>query len=133
MGSSQSWATEVYTMLLVWAIFLGFSTALKEDRHISIELVYDKSGPTMRKISQIVVFVVGIGFSIFIIWTGFNMVLTAYSQQIKTIDLGFPIWINYLIMPIAGVLLFIRFCEKAYKYFVKNEEMTHGGDVEWKQ
>ncbi|MEI4768743.1 TRAP transporter small permease [Psychrobacillus sp. FJAT-51614] len=133
LGASQSWATEVYTMLLVWAIFIGFSTALKEDKHIAIEFLYDKSGPTMKKVSQVIVFIIGIGFSLFIIWTGFNMVLTAYSQQIKTIDLGFPIWINYLIMPIAGILLFIRFCEKAYKYFVKHEEVTHGGDVEWKQ
>lgn len=133
MGASQSWATEVYTMLLVWAIFIGFSTALKEDKHIAIELFYDRFGPTMKKVSQAIIFLIGIGFSIFIIWTGFNMVLTAYDQQIKTIDLGFPIWINYLIMPIAGVLLLIRFCEKAYRYFVKHEEITHGGDLEWKQ
>ena len=133
MGASQSWATEVYTMLLVWAIFIGFSTALKEDKHIAIELFYDKFGPTMKKVSQAIIFIIGIGFSISIIWTDFNMVLTAYDQQIKTIDLGFPIWINYLIMPIAGVLLLIRFCEKAYRFFVKHEEITHGGDLEWKQ
>ena len=133
MGSSQSWATEVYTMLLVWAIFIGFSTALKDDKHIAIEILYDKSGPKMRKFSQTITFIIGIGFSIFIFWTGLEMVLVAHAQAIKTIDLGFPIWINYLIMPIAGALLFIRFCEKAYRYFVKKEEVTSGGDLEWQQ
>ena len=34
MNHSQSWATEIYTMLLVWAIFIGFSTALRDDKHI---------------------------------------------------------------------------------------------------
>jgi C4-dicarboxylate transporter DctQ subunit len=133
VGASQSWATEVYTMLLVWAIFIGFSTALKDDRHIAIEIFYDKSGPKMRRFAQAVTLLVGISFSLFIIWTGLEMVLTAYSQDIKTIDLGFPIWINYSIMPIAGTLLFIRFFEKAFKFFVKNEDVTNGGDVEWKQ
>ena len=133
MGSSQSWATEIFTMLLVWAIFIGFSTALKEDKHIAIDLVYDKAGPKFRKFSQAITLVIGLLFSAFIIWSGIDMVMTAYEQEIKTIDLGFPIWINYLIMPIAGVLLFIRFCEKAYKFFVKKEDVTHGEDILWKQ
>lgn len=133
IGASQSWATEIYTMMLVWAIFIGFSTALKEDKHIAIDIIYDRAGPTFRKISQIFTLVVGISFSVFVIWTGLDMVMTAYEQQIKTIDLNFPIWINYLIMPIAGTLLFIRFCEKAYKFFVKKEDVTHGEDILWKQ
>jgi C4-dicarboxylate transporter DctQ subunit len=36
-------------------------------------------------------------------------------------------------MPIAGALLFIRFCEKAYKFFIKKEEVIHGEDILWKQ
>lgn len=133
IGASQSWATEIYTMMLVWAIFIGFSTALKEDKHIAIDILYDRAGPTFRKVSQVFTLLVGISFSVFVIWTGLDMVMTAYEQQIKTIDLNFPIWINYLIMPIAGTLLFIRFCEKAYKFFVKKEDVTHGEDILWKQ
>lgn len=133
VGTSQSWATEIYTMLLVWAIFIGFSSALKEDKHIAIDVVYERLSPALQNFCQIITLVVGAAFSIFIIWTGMEMVTTAYDQQIKTIDVGFPIWINYLIMPIAGTLLFIRFCEKAYRYFVKKENVTDGGDAEWKQ
>lgn len=133
LGASQSWATEIFTMLLVWAIFIGFSTALKEDKHIAIDLVYDRAGPTFRKISQAFTLIIGLAFSVFIIWSGMDMVMTAYEQGIKTIDLNFPIWINYLIMPIAGALLFIRFCEKAYKFFIKKEEVVHGEDILWKQ
>ncbi|RNF40260.1 TRAP transporter small permease [Planococcus salinus] len=133
MESSQSWATEIYTMLLVWAIFIGFSTALREDKHIAIDVLYDRFGPTMKRVSQVIILLIGIAFSIFIIWTGMDMVTTAYAQGIKTIDVGFPIWINYLIMPIAGTLLFIRFCEKAYRFFVMKEEVVSGGDAEWKQ
>lgn len=120
-------------MLLVWAIFIGFSTALKEDKHIAIDIIYDRAGPAFRKISQVFTLLIGISFSVFIIWTGMDMVMTAYAQQIKTIDLNFPIWINYLIMPIAGTLLFIRFCEKAYNFFVKKVDVTHGEDILWKQ
>jgi C4-dicarboxylate transporter, DctQ subunit len=133
MGNSQSWATEIYTMLLVWAIFIGFSTALRDDKHIAIDMVYDKAGPLYKKIANIVTLLVGLTFSVFIIWTGMEMVLAAYSQQIKTIDVGFPIWINYLIMPIAGTLLFIRFIEKAHRFFIRKEDATSEVDHKWQQ
>lgn len=133
MGNSQSWATEIYTMLLVWAIFIGFSTALRDDKHIAIDMVYDKAGPTYKKIANVATLLVGLAFSGFIVWTGMEMVLAAYSQQIKTIDVGFPIWINYLIMPIAGTLLFIRFIEKAHRFFIRKEDATSEVDHNWQQ
>lgn len=133
MGNSQSWATEIYTMLLVWAIFIGFSTALRDDKHIAIDMVYDKAGPLYKKIANVVTLLVGLTFSVFIIWTGMEMVLAAYSQKIKTIDVGFPIWINYLIMPISGTLLFIRFIEKAHRFFIRKEDSTSEVDHHWQQ
>lgn len=132
VGESQSWATEIFTMMLVWAIFIGFSTALRDDKHVAIDILYDRVGPKMKKFCEIVTLFVGIAFSIFFIWTGTEMVLTAYEQGIKTIDVGVPIWINYLIMPIAGILLFIRFVEKAYKFF-KYGPVEKDGDTEWQQ
>ncbi|QKY68301.1 TRAP transporter small permease [Lentibacillus sp. CBA3610] len=133
MNSSQSWATEFFTMFLVWAIFIGFSTALRDDKHITIDILYERFNPVMKKISELLTLIVGIAFSLFFIWTGTDMVLTAYEQEITTLDAEFPIWINYLIMPIGGSLLLIRFVEKAFRFFVKKEELHEGGNTEWKQ
>ncbi len=135
VGQSQSWSTEIFTMLLVWAIFIGFSTALRDDKHIAIDIVYDRAGPLFKKVSNIVTFVIGLCFSSFIIWAGIEMVVAAYTQGIKTIDAGFPIWISYLIMPITGILLFIRFIEKAYRYFTLKEEAVseEKEDYTWQQ
>jgi C4-dicarboxylate transporter DctQ subunit len=134
IGNSQSWATEIYTMMLVWAIFIGFSTALRDDKHIAIDILYDRVGPTMKKTFEIFTLVFGIAFSVFFIWTGSEMVWTAYGQGIKTIDVGIPIWIYYLVMPFAGILLCIRFIEKAYKTFTnKNNPTDKEADPEWQQ
>lgn len=129
---SVTWAPEIYTMMLVWAIFIGFSTALRDDHHIAIDILYDRFGPKMRKFSQVLTLIIGVFFSIFIIWTGMEMVLIAHAQGIVTIDVGFPLWINYLIMPIAGALLLIRFLHKAYKFFLEKENIDMEGDAEWK-
>ncbi|TKC19458.1 TRAP transporter small permease [Robertmurraya kyonggiensis] len=117
LGTSQSWATEIFTMMLVWAIFIGFATALRDDKHVTIDILYDRMGPRMKKVSDIVTLIIGTVFSFFLVWTGINMVMTAFEQGIKTIDVGFPIWMNYLIMPITGILLFIHFVAKIYYSF----------------
>ncbi|MEW9677216.1 TRAP transporter small permease [Lentibacillus sp. L22] len=132
VGHSQSWATEIFTMLLVWAIFIGFSTALREDKHISIDILYDRVGATMKKICELATLIFGIAFSMFFIWAGYEVVVAAYEQGSRTIDVGFPIWISYLIMPIAGILLLIRFIEKAYKFF-RYGPIKKGADTEWQQ
>ncbi|MFA8437864.1 TRAP transporter small permease [Pueribacillus sp. YX66] len=133
IGHSQSWATEIFTMLLVWAIFIGFATALRDNAHIAIDIVYDRVGPNVKKIFEIVTLIFGISFSIFFIWTGTQMVLAAYSQGIKTIDAGFPIWIYYLIMPVGGLLLLIRFIEKAFRFFTKDVTTETEVESEWQQ
>ncbi len=133
MHNSQSWATEIYTMLLVWAIFIGFSTALRDDKHIAIDMIYDWAGPLYKKIANVVTLIVGLAFSAFIVYAGTEMVLAAYSQGVKTIDFGFPIWINYLIMPLTGTLLFIRFIEKAHRFFIRKEDAISEVDHKWQQ
>lgn len=131
VGASQSWATEIYTTLLVWAIFIGFSTALRDDRHVAIDLLYDRVSPKMKKIFDLIVVIVGIAFSIFFIITGADMTLTTFQQGIRTIDVGMPLWIYYLIMPIAGLLLLIRFIEKGILIFKKPTTFQKEDQQEW--
>ena len=111
---SQSWTSEIYTFMLVWAIFIGFGTALRDGEHIAIDLLYDRLPLALKKAVNVFVLLVGLAFSLFFIISGGQMVMTAFGQGIQTIDVGMPIWIPYLIMPLGGILLFIHFCEKAY-------------------
>jgi|SRR5699024_5197916 len=133
VGMSFSWATEFYTMFLVWAIFIGFSTALRDDKHIAIDILYDRVGANVQKIFELIALIFGSAFSIFFIWAGVEVVISAYNQGSTTIDAGFPIWINYLILPISGVLLLIRLIEKTFLFFKKGTTDTKEDDSEWQQ
>ncbi|USG65008.1 TRAP transporter small permease [Brevibacillus ruminantium] len=114
---SQFWATEIYTLFLVWGIFIGFGTALRDDAHISIDLLYDRFPEKWKKVSDYFVLLVGFAFSLFFIITGLKMVATVYIQGGKTLDVEMPMWIPYLSMPVGGLLLFTHFLEKAMKRF----------------
>lgn len=118
-GESQFWVGEVYTTLIVWAIFIGFGTALRDEVHVSIDLLYMHLNGKLKSIFTAIGLIIGFAFSIFFIVSGLNMTLVAFYQGILTLDLEIPIWISYMIMPLAGVLLLIHFIEKTL-VFIKS-------------
>lgn len=111
-NQAQYWTSELYTMLIVWAIFIGFGTALRDDAHISMDLLYEHLSERVKHYVNFFGVIVGLIFSTFFTISGFNMMLAAYSQGIKTLDLEWPIWISYIIMPIGGILFLLHFIEK---------------------
>lgn len=119
LNNSQYWTSELYTMLIVWAIFIGFGTALRDDDHISMDVLYERLSEKVKLYVNLFGVLVGLIFSLFFTLSGFNMMLAAYSQGIKTLDLGWPVWISYTIMPIGGILLFLHFIEKGILNYQK--------------
>lgn len=106
-NSPASWTTEIFEMFMVIAIFIGFGMALKDDRHIVVDLLYDKMPPVVKRIFNIISNVLGAFFSIFLTIMGMQMVSIARIQGGATVDVGIPIWVTYLIMPIGmGLLAF---------------------------
>lgn len=116
-SSAQSWTTETYTTLLLQAIFIGVGTALRDNTHIGIDYIYDKVNGTWKKMFDVVFIIVGVGFSVFFLVSGLQIVITTFNQGLITQDLGIPVWITYLIMPLGGMLLLIHFIEKAFLWF----------------
>lgn len=114
-NSPASWTTEIFEMFMVIAIFIGFGMALKDDRHIVVDLLYDKMPPIIKRIFNIVSNVLGAGFSIFLTIMGMEMVSIARIQGGATVDVGIPIWITYLTMPIGMGLLAFYFIIRIVK------------------
>lgn len=104
-NSPAAWTTEIFEMFMVIAIFIGFGMALKDDRHIVVDLLYDKMPPFIKRAFNVISNVLGATFSIFLAIMGMEMVSIARLQGGATVDVGIPIWITYLIMPVGMGLL----------------------------
>lgn len=115
INSPVNWTSEVFETLMVASIFIGFGMALKDERHIVVDLVYDKMPPIIKKAFNIISNFIGFGFSFYLMIMGIKMVNVAYSQGSVTIDVGIPIWITYLIMPIGMGLLSLYFLVRSIK------------------
>jgi C4-dicarboxylate transporter, DctQ subunit len=115
LNMPQSWITEIFEYLMVWAIFIAFGMALKNNRHIVVDLVYDKLPFAYKRVISTISNLIGAGYSFFLMITGIEMVKVTYIQQNVTLDVGMPLWIPYLIMPVGMGLLGIYFLLKSYK------------------
>lgn len=121
-----AWITEIFEFLMIWSIFIGFGMALKDNRHIVVDLVYDKFPFPVKRVISILSNLLGAGYSLFLTYTGIQMTALAKRQGITTIDVGIPIWITYIIMPVGMALLGLYFLVKAYSGFIGNEKEIIG-------
>ncbi|NLY80848.1 MAG: TRAP transporter small permease [Lysinibacillus sp.] len=110
MHNPVTWSTELFELFMVTAIFLGFGPALKNNQHIKIDLLYDLLPKTIKKIFNLISNALGFGFSIYLAYMGIEMVSVAYEQKSITVDVGIPVWITFLAMPLGlGLLAFYFF------------------------
>lgn len=131
LNNPLTWTTEIFELFMVSAIFIGFGMALKDDRHIVVDLIYDKMPVPVKKIFNIISNLFGAGFSIYLTYMGIMLADIAYKQGGTTIDVGIPIWLTYLIMPIGMGLLSIYFVVRMIKSiyypvdYVEKDSMEH--------
>lgn len=108
-------AEEVFTFLFVWAIFIGFSTALKDGSHVEVTLVYNYLPRWLQRITDVISSLVGIGFCLFFTYYGFHAVTQQYNLGGVTMDARIPMWLVSLILPASGILLGISFIYRIYR------------------
>ncbi|MBT2679234.1 TRAP transporter small permease [Bacillus sp. ISL-35] len=129
LNAPKAWVTEIFEFLLVWAIFIGFGMALKDNRHIQVELLFDKLPPGLKKIVAGISNIIGAGFSFYLAYSSIELITLSKEQGITTIDVGIPLWITYLVLPIGMGLLGIYFVVKAYRAF-KGDKREITGELE---
>lgn len=117
MNSPAAWTTEIFEMFMVFAIFIGFGMALKDNQHIAVDLVYDKLPFRFRKIVDVIANTLGLGFAGFLTVMGIQMVSVAQQQGGVTIDVGIPLWLTFIAMPLGMGLLTFYFLLKLINVF----------------
>jgi len=114
LNFSIIWAEEVSQYLMVWVAFLGAGLALRQGRHVAIELLQDHLPSTARKMTRQLVALLLIVFMGILIVLGFQFVRFAWDQETPVLNI--PLGIPYLAVPIGAVLLLIHifFIYRAY-------------------
>jgi TRAP-type C4-dicarboxylate transport system permease small subunit len=101
------WAEEVSQYLMVWVAFLGAGLALRQGRHVAIEILQDRLPSTARRMTRHLVALLLIVFMGILVVLGFQFARFAWDQETPVLNI--PLGIPYLAVPIGALLLVIHF------------------------
>lgn len=108
----KAWVEEVANYTIVWGALLGVPIALRNNHHIQVDMLYEKMSKPLKKITDIFANAMGILFCLFYTYYGYLLVAKRFSSGMVSMDVGIPMWIVYLILPISGFLFLLRFVDK---------------------
>jgi C4-dicarboxylate transporter, DctQ subunit len=122
LNHPQAWVEEVARYSIIWGTFLGFGMALKHNQHIQVDILYDRLGNKGKYFINILATVLSIVFCLIYTYYGWNLVTARISSGMVSLDVGIPMWIVYLILPISGVLFLLRFIERLVNILRRKDE-----------
>jgi len=122
LNHPQAWVEEVARYSIIWGTFLGFGMALKHNQHIQVDILYDRLNDTGKYILNLAATALSIIFCIIYTYYGWNLVAARLHSGMVSLEVGIPMWIVYLILPISGVLFLLRFIERLINILRRKDE-----------
>jgi TRAP-type transport system small permease protein len=99
LGFSVGWAEEIASFLMIWVTFLGAGLALREGRHVAIDLLQDRLPDSARSRLRLALALVILAFLALLTWLGVQFVL--FGWRSVTFVTQIPRGIPYLAVPIG--------------------------------
>jgi len=103
-GFSLNWTDELARFLMIWTVFLGAGLAMREGRHVAIDLLQSFLPKSIRKYFRIIIGVIILGFLGLLVILGYQYALR--TMGILSPVLRWPMGAVYMAIPF-GLLVFI--------------------------
>lgn len=105
---SLSWSEELARYVFLWQIWLGASYAVKEQRHLRIEVLKDAFKGVGKKYLEIITLLIWFGFSLFLAIKGSQLTIMLIQRGQVSPAMQIPMAYAYASVPIGCGLMAIR-------------------------
>lgn len=109
----MGWSVELSRYILIWIAWISVSYAIQKNAHIRVEIVKDKLSGDLRKTLELIVLLFWFVLALFLAIAGTKFILLIKQTGQVSPSLGISMWIVYLGVPIAGVLMCLRLFQQA--------------------
>ena len=106
---SISWSEEVSRMMIAWFIFIGSNMAVKENAHVSMDVLASILTGRVKIVIEIMVNIVNIIFCIVMINAGIGMIKSAIEIGSMATSVRIPLYIPYASVPVGISLMLLRY------------------------
>jgi TRAP-type C4-dicarboxylate transport system permease small subunit len=117
-GNSLSWSEELARYLFVWQVWLGVSYAARNRTHLRITILKDRLGPGAQKILELAVTAIWVGFGLFVVFKGTQLVMRVAMFNQVSAALQLPMMYIHMAVPVGCGLMVIRLLENAAKDYL---------------
>ncbi len=123
------WAEEVSQYLMIWIAYLAAGLALREGRHVALEILHDHLPAPLSRRVRVAVGVLVLAFLGMVTVLGFQFALFVWDQEtpVLNISLGIPclaIPIGSLLFAAHLVLMFRKFADRQFAPGVVLEDLS---------
>lgn len=101
------WAEELSQYLMVWIAYLGAGLALREGRHVSVDILQDLLPEPLRRGLRMLVAAALLAFFATLVWLGLRYVELGWDQETPVMQIRTGI--AYLAIPIGAALFVLHF------------------------
>lgn len=110
----KAWIDEYSVYLVVWGTMLGWAVAQRNDHHIKVDMLYNFLPLKVKRWVSVFANTVGLCFAFLFCYYGYLLVAFYLKMGQRTVNTQTPEWIITLVLPVAGLMLAIRFIEKLW-------------------
>ena len=113
-ASGLTWSEELIRFLMIWISFIGISMATRRGEQLAVDIALVYSGPALSRAIRLVVNAISCVFSLLLAYYGYLVVTTLSRSAQVSPAMGIPMYLVYLVIPISGVLLALRFAQRGW-------------------
>lgn len=115
LQTGLSWADPFLRTLVLWTGMLGALAAIRDDKHIALDVLQRFLSPRAQRIVRILTLGFAAAISAMMAWYGLGLVRVdmAEAAQVGAVS-TIPSWLPESILPIAFALMAIRFAIHAF-------------------
>lgn len=106
LGSGFTWSQEVCELSFFLLVFLCQPNCWQEDRHIRMDIFYNKFPPVIKKITNLLTIICGTILYGLLGWQGLSELEYQFSVNESSMELELPMWPFSLAMVFSCVVLF---------------------------
>ncbi|WP_079494217.1 TRAP transporter small permease [Maledivibacter halophilus] len=122
------WLQEVQLWCFTWVVFFGGGAAFRSGSHVAIDVLVDHMPAALKKIVEILGYLVSMAVLIYLLFHGKNLVQQLLQTGRVTNILGIPYPIIYGAFPIGCVLMIINYTMVMIKELTNKELNVEGGE-----
>jgi TRAP-type C4-dicarboxylate transport system permease small subunit len=89
IGHPVSWSVDMAQLLFVWASFLGADLALRDERHIGVDIIVKALPQKIQRIIKFCIYSLMSAFLLFVIVYGISLSMENYLRRFNGMNLSF--------------------------------------------